>query len=117
MKPKRKHIRITLDPYPGVLYLTTNKAEFIRLATRLSKMEVLDKPEATGRCLMIDQSPRIYVAWSETSDAMVHEMAHVVLDMFDCAGIDPVASNGEPFCYMLGSIVSRSGFFTNGRKR
>ena len=42
-----------------------------------------------------------YLIWAKNRNSLVHELSHVVLDLFEITGIDPRGCQGEPFCYML----------------
>lgn len=47
----------------------------------------------------------IYLVWGKNRPYLAHEIAHVVLHVFEIAGIDPRDANGEPFCYMLSQLL------------
>jgi hypothetical protein len=46
-----------------------------------------------------------FLVWGENSAYLAHELAHVILFMFERCSIDPRESNGEPFCYMLSQLL------------
>ena len=50
-----------------------------------------------------------YIVWADSAAVMAHELSHVILDVFDDCGIDPVSGNGEPFCYMLSQLMLDAG--------
>jgi len=46
-----------------------------------------------------------YLVWGNSQPTLAHEMAHVVLHVFERCGIDPREGAGEPFCYMLSQLL------------
>jgi hypothetical protein len=46
-----------------------------------------------------------YLIWAKDAAQLAHEIAHVVLHVFERCGIDPRECNGEPFCYMLSQLM------------
>jgi hypothetical protein len=46
-----------------------------------------------------------YLIWAEKQHTLAHELSHVVLHVFERAGINPIESGGEPFCYMLSQLI------------
>ncbi len=46
-----------------------------------------------------------YLVWGNSHPTLAHEMAHVVLHVFERCGIDPREGAGEPFCYMLSQLL------------
>lgn len=51
-----------------------------------------------------DKAPR-FIVWAVDNARLAHELSHVILDVFDVAGIDPRHANGEPFCYLLSQLM------------
>lgn len=46
-----------------------------------------------------------YLVWGNSPHTLAHEMAHVVLHVFERCGIDPREGGGEPFCYMQAQLL------------
>jgi hypothetical protein len=110
-KPKRKATpktrQLSLRPYNGYLYVAYSRADYERQHKRLFKEpDVLHCNQAgrfAGGC-----GPTgfwTYLIWAESPSALAHELAHVVLAVFERCGINPCEAGGEPFCYMLSQLM------------
>lgn len=49
-----------------------------------------------------------YLAYAETPHFWAHELAHVVLHLFDYVGCPLQQGGGEPFCYMLHTLMEET---------
>ena len=107
-KLTRTHLKkLALRPYPGYILVTKNRKAFERASLELFGIEDRDNGTQKGRfrggsCWY---HPFTYLVWYSTPETLAHELAHVVLDIFETVGIDPVSGNGEPFCYMLSQLI------------
>lgn len=106
-KLTRDHIKeLPLRPYPGFVLVTRNRKAFERAAK-----ELFDREEKLtthcGRFLAGPSwwHPYTYLVWWSTPDTLAHEMSHVILNLFETVGIDPICGGGEPFCYLLSQLV------------
>lgn len=96
---------IPLDPYPGKLYVAKNAKEYAAYRKRLFKAD--DKYDPTGSRGSFWCSGGCCLIWAG-KDALLHELTHVALHMFDYVGIDPIASSGEAFCYFLEHLYHKA---------
>lgn len=110
MKPKKKLTRtglreLPLRPYPGMVFVTKDRAAFERAARELFGREER-RTNQVGRYLAGETwyHPHTALIWWSKPEVLAHELSHVVLDIFETVGIDPVAAQGEPFCYMLSQL-------------
>ncbi len=101
--------RLSLRPYPGEILL------FGRLDWMRGKYTALtgehypyrDEPKG-GRFIKIDNpdsSKIVYLVYGKAPHVLAHEFSHIILHTFEMCGIDPIASKGEPFCYMLSQLM------------
>lgn len=102
----------SLRPYPGTVVICRKRKDFYREhAKRFGEdHEALGhrRGRFVGRYSDKDRWPT-YIVWADSAATMAHELSHVVLHVFDIAGIDPVSGNGEPFCYLLSQLMMDAG--------
>lgn len=101
-------IETSLRPYPGTLQICKSRKEFYRQHTKLFGDRGEDLTYKCGRMVgKYDTEKRwpTYIVWAETQAHLAHEIAHVVLHVFEIADIDPRGCNGEPFCYLLSQLL------------
>lgn len=99
---------LSLRPYNGRLYLASSLRDYKKSHKILFKEEDFElqigaRGHTTGRCNSAGEWT--YLIWSEGIETLAHELAHVILHMFQRCGIDPRDANGEPFCYMLSQLM------------
>jgi len=98
---------LSLRPYNGRLFVAKTKKDYEQ-----AHLDLFKKPDI----LYCDQGGRFsggcgkddkwtYLVWAKDLSALVHELSHVVLHVFERCGIDPISGGGEPFCYMLSQLV------------
>ncbi len=101
--------RLQLRPYPGEVWITKSvkqyqKAHLKRFGEEDSVMN--DGAVRSGRMMGIqDEKGTTYIVYATSPVYLAHELSHVVLDLFECIGIDPRSGNGEPFCYLLSQLM------------
>lgn len=105
-------VELSLKPYPGRLCLATTRKDFEKSSQKVIGRRVPAEALLAndGRLLIRTESKtkfKTYLVWVNTRNAVVHEAAHVVLDVFEDVGIVPNEGNGEPFAYMLGYVVEQ----------
>lgn len=97
---------LSLRPYPGrVLVCKTRKAyqeEHVKLFGNEDDLRG-KYGRMTGGC--VPGKPPTYLVWACDTARLAHELSHVILHVFELAGIDPREANGEPFCYMLSQLM------------
>lgn len=98
---------ISLRPYPGVIHLhKTLKSLRKDYQQQTGSKYPYEDDENGGRYVLCEgRGGFVYLVWAATTHALAHEMAHVCLMTFDKIGADPVASSGEPFCYLLSQLM------------
>ncbi len=100
-------IQLSLRPYNGNLYVAKSGKEYEKQHKKLFKRpDVLTCAQA-GRFSGGEGKDGMwtYLVWGSKNPQLVHELSHVVLHVFERAGIDPRDSAGEPFCYMLSQLL------------
>jgi len=98
---------LSLRPYNGRLFYVKTVKEYERAHKNIFKEpDVLTCAQA-GRFSGGNGKDGIwtYLVYANKPETIAHEMAHVVLHVFDRCGINPIEANGEPFCYMLGQLI------------
>lgn len=97
----------SLRPYPGRLFIAYTKRGY-EAATKEIFGEV-DKHDGSegGKFNFSAGKDGVctYVVWACSIPFWTHEMSHVVLHLFHRVGVNPVKSTGEPFCYMIQTLM------------
>ena len=98
---------ISLRPYPWKLYFVRSSEGFEQAHKELfgSAHPLADH---IGGQFAFNEGPNetgTYLVYAEAGHFLAHEMAHVVLDVFDRIGSSPSSGNGEPFCYLLQQLI------------
>lgn len=98
---------VSLRPYHGRLFVAASKDDYERSHKRIFKTpDVLSCAQAERMSVGEGKDGMwTYLVWATAPHTLAHEMAHVVLHTFERCGIDPSASGGEPFCYMLSQLI------------
>jgi hypothetical protein len=100
--------KLSLSPYVGKLLITDSVKEYQRQHVRMfGHLDDLGSSAGRFRGLLSDDGSYTYLVWSKKGrhEVLAHEIAHVVLSVFELCGIDPREANGEPFCYMLSQLI------------
>ena len=104
---------LQLRPYPGFVMLFDDFEAYRRKHRQvLGKDFDVDRRSIWGRCVPIQSADcaswyLVYVQ-RRRLPTLVHELTHVLLMTFDHIGADPKEGNGEPFCYMLSTLVEEA---------
>lgn len=112
LEPQPKNL--SLRPYPGSIELFTDIQKYKERYYELTGKTYPYKDESTGgRYVYIDfdgpTCENVFLVLSGSNAALAHELSHCILHTFEFCGIDPIASKGEPFCYMLSQLMIDAG--------
>lgn len=102
----------SLRPYPGKVVICSRRKDFYR--EHRQRFGCKHDPLGTRKGRMIGQLDQeekrmVYLVWADSPAVMSHELAHVILDVFEMVGIDPISGNGEAFCYLLSQLMQDAG--------
>lgn len=99
--------RLYLRPYNGNLFLAESREDYERSHKKLFKEADVLSCAQEGRMTggQGKDGKWTYLVWADESHTLAHEVAHVVLHVFERCGIDPCCGGGEPFCYLLSQIL------------
>lgn len=98
---------LSLRPYHGKLFVAYSVKGYERSHQRLFKTPDVLTCAQEGRFSGGEGKDGMwtYLVWGANHHTLAHELAHVVLHVFDRCGIDPREGAGEPFCYMLSQLL------------
>lgn len=97
--------KIDMAPYPGTLYFTTSMNKFIEVCKKHLDTKIdPDSDLWDGQCFSNETD---FAVWAKDVPSLIHELNHVVLDLFDKIGINPQEASGEPYCYMFDMILEK----------
>ena len=102
-KPKE----ISLRPYHGRCFVVKDRRAYEAAHHRLFKTYDVLNCAQRGRFTGGEGKDGMwtYLIYAEKPQTLAHEIAHVVLHVFERCGIDPRDANGEPFCYLLSQLM------------
>ncbi len=98
----------SLRPYSGQVSICKTLAEYHKAHRKVfGEMENVSLDGKNGRMCGGCNAAGYwqYVIWGRDMPALVHELSHVVLHLFERCDIDPRGCGGEPFCYLLQQLV------------
>lgn len=103
----RRAVEVSLRPYNGRLFVAHTVDEYKAAHRRVFAADDELTCATEGRFAGGEGKDGVwtYLVWAEKPHTMAHELAHVVLHVFERCGIDPRSGNGEPFCYMLSQVM------------
>ena len=98
---------LSLRPYNGRLFLVKTAKGYERAHEKLYRTPDVLTCAQDGRFSGDEgkDGKWTYLIWGKKQHNVAHELAHVVLHVFERCGIDPRQGNGEPFCYMLSQLL------------
>ena len=108
---KDKVTELSLRPYTGRLFIAVSRRGYEKGSkTRFKDKLTPNLDDMRGRTCWGPGPDGLltYLVWAESPEVMAHELSHVVLHVFERSGIDPIAAGGEPFCYMLGTLMEEA---------
>ena len=107
MKRLPKGLQTWDIPLYGGTVLMTNDAKRFWEAEKYFGIEDEDRACA-GKAVWVDGGKHFIVGvFDKSIPTLVHECSHVSLFICQRVGIDPQSGNGEPFCYLLDTMVGR----------
>lgn len=98
---------LSLRPYNGRCFATFSREAYQAAHVGLFKTRDILSCDQEGRFGVGEGVDGLwtYLIFADKPHALVHELSHVVLHVFERCGIDPREAGGEPFCYMLGQLL------------
>ena len=102
-------MKISLRPYPGDVIVCKTRKAFVREHKALfgnddHGLKDSNNGRMVGKWCDKAQWPT-YIVWGCDTARLAHELSHVILHVFELAGIDPREAGGEPFCYLLSQLL------------
>lgn len=98
---------LSLRPYPGRVFVVKTRKEYENAHEEMfgytDKLSLAQKGRFAGEGGVGGRWT--YLVWGNKPHDRAHELAHVVLHVFERCGIDPREGNGEPFCYLLSQLI------------
>lgn len=107
MRKQTRAFEVSLRPYNGRLWFAPTQKSYHEAHQMIFKTPDVLTCATEGRFAGGEGKDGMwtYLIWAETPHILAHEVSHAVLHTFERCGIDPIASGGEPFCYMLSQII------------
>lgn len=98
---------LSLRPYTGRLFVTTKRPKYHKAHKTLFKTADVLTCETAARFTGGEGRDGLwtYLVLADQPHLLAHELVHVLLHVWERAGIDPRDSGGEAFCYMLSQLM------------
>ena len=97
---------ISIKPYPGIAYYTSDKKDFRKTQKKLFGISEEVGKHLGGRFYGEQVNGYwTYLIYATSNATIAHEVSHMILHMFDRIGINPHEGNGEPFRYLLEQVI------------
>lgn len=108
--------KLPLRPYPGEVWYCSTVADFKRAHRKRTGLPVpgdeVPHPRGGITVRMATEAgilaEVVYVVYAGDAPTMAHEFGHVLLQLFNDIGHDPTAGDGEPFCYLLSTLMEEA---------
>lgn len=101
--------QLSLRPYNGSLYVCKDEEAYQRMHKKIfgDRDVPLASSGTNGRFAggCGPDGKWAYLIWFTSAATLAHELSHCILHVFERCGIDPSASGGEPFCYLLSQLM------------
>lgn len=99
---------LSLRPYTGRLFIAKTAKKYENAHIKLFEIPDVLSCTQCGRFSggKGHDGMWTYLVWGINPEQVAHELAHVVLHVFERCGIDPREAGGEPFCYMLSQLLA-----------
>ncbi len=103
---------LSLRPYTGRLFVTKSRKAYEAAHIKLFKTPDVLNCAQRGRFNGGEGKDGLwtYIVWAGRPHYLAHEIAHVVLHVFERCGIYPREAKGEPFCYMLSQLLIEAAY-------
>lgn len=99
---------LSLRPYHGSIRVHRSLGAFRDDYESIAKTTYpFDDCADGGRYIKLEGSDGdiIWLVWGRTFRCIVHEITHILLHTFGHIGHNPTDGDGEPFCYMLSTLM------------
>ena len=99
---------LSLRPYKGRLLVATTRKAYEKLHNHTFGDHDRLPEGIHGRFAVGGDENGMWtcIIWADNKAALVHELSHVVLDLFERCSINPIEAGGEPFCYLMEQLFS-----------
>jgi hypothetical protein len=104
----KKYIEVSMRPYPFLLLVTSDKATYTKLyKTHFGEERKIEEAEH-GLCSRGNSVDgiRMAVVYAANTQALVHELVHVVTYVFGGMGVPINDDNTETFAYLIEQLFS-----------
>ena len=104
--------QFTVPIYGGGVYLFTSQAEYAQALAFLKQSPAREGVAGCARWLENQDTKDVMymVGWFDKKPTtLVHEATHVALYIAEYVGFSPKAGGGEPFCYLLDTLLEKLG--------
>ena len=99
-----------MRPYPFDMYVTSDESTFTKIRKRefgdVKKIE--EDQHGFFSCGTSIKGRRVCIVYARTKPALVHEIAHLVIYVFEKVGIPINDSGSEAFAYMIEQLFRDS---------
>lgn len=98
---------LSLRPYNGKLFLAKSRKDYEKSHKKIFKTPDILTCAQAGRFNGGEGKDGYwtYLIWAKDMPQLAHEISHCILHVFERCGINPIESNGEPFCYLLSQLL------------
>lgn len=102
--------RLSMRPYPcGEVWVCKSMKVLKREFEAITKEKWSHEKPSEGLCVTVNNNGEcVYLVYAPRVSILAHELSHAILDAFDHIGSDPRDGNGEPFCYMLSTLMEEA---------
>jgi len=102
--------KLSLRPYPcGEVWVCKSMKVLKREFEAITKEKWSSEQATEGICVTVNNSGScVYLVYAPRPAILAHEICHALLDAFDHIGSDPRSGEGEPFCYMLSTLIDEA---------
>lgn len=106
----RKYIKVSMRPYPGILFVTADRETFEKLhKTQFGEGFKLEKDDAGRSARMMSlKEKQTYLVYASTVGVLVHELVHVMTHVFDRIDIPMNDAGTETMAYFLDALFKDS---------
>ncbi|TKI02958.1 hypothetical protein [Martelella alba] len=99
--------KINCHPYPCEIWFTTSRKKFNRLHKKIFGEDNLCELGAGIVVPDMHRQRMIIGVFDDSADTLVHEVSHLVIDIFNAVGMEVNIETTEAFAYLFESIFSQ----------